>query len=169
MRYIQSAYRTIGVPVPIIRQSVTIFELVNGSRIISLPDNQRGVRGFHVDELTLDEASQISDELYLSVRPMLLRRRGTLNAPTTPFGKRGWFWGVWDEQPDWHKVKITAEQCGRYTSEQLAKERREMGLRWYSQEYELEFHDAIDAVFTQQDIRAAIVDDLEPLFSGWEN
>lgn len=152
------------------QEAATSLKLVNGSRVLSLPDNQRGVRGFHVDELVLDEASQISDALYMGARPMILRRQGTMTALSTPYGKRGWFWDEWDRtsraEAPWQTVKVTAEECGRYTTAQLAEERRSMGERWYRQEYECSFEEAIDSVFSQDDINAALSQHVEPLHLG---
>jgi phage FluMu gp28-like protein len=167
--YARELWERMGRPLRATRDSVTILEFANGSRALSLPDNQKGVRGLHVDELVLDEAAQLSDELYVSVRPMVMRRRGKIRAATTPFGKRGWFWELWDKRRSWNKVKVTARDSGRYTEEQLAREYEEMGERSYRQEYELEFHDAVDAVFTQDDIDAAMDDSMQPLFDEWRS
>ena len=41
-----------------------------------------------------------------------------------------------------------------------------MGEWWYSQEYELEFRDVIDALFRQEDIDAALACDVAPLDLG---
>ncbi len=156
------------------QEAATSLKLVNGSRVLSLPDNQRGVRGFHVDDVVFDEASQISDALYMSARPMVIRRAGRMTALTTPYGKRGWFYTAWEpawdeladtprQGGDWQATRVTAEQCGRYTAEQLAEERREMGERWYRQEYECSFESLVDCVFSAEDIAAALAADVVPL------
>jgi hypothetical protein len=54
----------------------------------------------------------------------------------------------------------------RITPEFLAEEQRELGDRSYRQEYECSFEDTVDAVFTFEDVQAAIVDDVLPLFTG---
>ena len=66
--------------------------LPNGSRIVGLPGTEATVRGFSAVALLLvDEASRVSDELYLAVRPMLAVGDGTLWLMSTPCGKRGFF------------------------------------------------------------------------------
>lgn len=145
------------------QEAATSLKLANGSRVLSLPDNQRGVRGFHVDEVVLDEGSQISDALYLSVRPMVLRRRGRITALSTPFGQRGWYYEEWLREDAWRRVCVTAGECGRYTPEQLAEERQAMGERWYKQEFECSFEAAVGAVFSAEEIAGAMSADVAPL------
>jgi hypothetical protein len=45
------------------------------------------------------------------------------------------------------------------------RERRSMGDRWYRQEYETGFSSVIDAVFSAEDIAAAMSGDVKPLFA----
>ncbi len=48
------------------------LELPNGARIIGLPENAAKVRGFSAVALMLiDEAAQVADGTYKSLRPML--------------------------------------------------------------------------------------------------
>jgi hypothetical protein len=157
-------YRALGRPLRIIRQSALQLELANRSRIVSLPENERGIRGFSsVSLLIIDEASRVDDALYFAVRPMLAVSRGRLLALSTPFGKRGWFFDEWQGPHPWRRVKVTAEMCPRISPQFLAEERTALGSRWYAQEYLCSFEDAADAVFRQEDIRAALAADVEPL------
>ncbi len=43
------------------------------------------------NELKIDEAARVSDELYRAVRPMLATSGGRIVLLSTPFGKRGFF------------------------------------------------------------------------------
>jgi hypothetical protein len=161
-------YRQLDRKVRIVKETMHDLELANGSRIISLPDNEEGIRTYAgVRLLILDEASRISDGLYKAVRPMLAVSGGELLALTTPFGKRGWFWEAWSS-PDqhWRRWEVKADQCSRITPEFLAEERLAMGERWYLQEYFCSFEDAEGAVFSGSDIAAMFVDEVEPLFRG---
>lgn len=143
------------------------LELSNGSRIISLPENEAGIRGFSgVRLLLIDEASRVDDGLYRAVRPMLAVSGGALVALSTPFGKRGWFFDAWESQEPWQRVRITAEQCPRITPAFLAEEQRALGDRWYRQEYGCSFEDAVDAVFSPDAIRRAVSPGVQPLFGG---
>jgi hypothetical protein len=95
---------------------------------------------------------------------MLAVSRGRLVALTTAYGQRGWFHAAWTGSEDWERVSVTAERVPRITPEFLAEERRAMGDRWFRQEYFCSFEAASDAVFDYADIRAALCDDVDPLF-----
>jgi Terminase large subunit, T4likevirus-type, N-terminal len=147
------------------RETSLQLHLDNGSRIIGLPASEGKVRVYSsVALLLIDEASRVSDALYGAMRPMLAVSRGRLLALSTPFGKRGWFHDAWHGAGDWKRVKVTAEQCPRIPAEFLTEERQALGERWFRQEYLCSFEDAIGAVFSYDDIQAALSDDLEPLF-----
>src|SRR6516225_3631202 len=46
--------------------------LKNGSRVVSLPGDQRTIRGFSAPSLVIeDEAAYVTDEVYTALRPML--------------------------------------------------------------------------------------------------
>lgn len=152
------------VPVTSVRESALQMELSNGSRIVALPGDEKTIRGYsNAKCLIVDEASRVEDALYYSIRPMLAVSQGTLVALSTPWGKRGWFYDAWRGEEKWERVRVTADQCPRITSEFLAEERREIGDRWYRQEYECSFEDTVDAVFLHDDIEAMVTPGIEPL------
>lgn len=157
-------YRPWQAEFPPRRENEREMSLNNGSRIVSLPGNGDTIVGFSGVRLALiDEAARVSDEFYKVIRPMLSRRQGRLMALSTPYGKRGWFHKAWTDEPQWHKVKVTAAQCPAISPTFLAEERMALGPRWYAQEYECEFMETIDAVFRAEDIDAAFSNDLQPL------
>ena len=106
------------------------------------------------------------DALYSSMRPMLAVSGGRLLCLSTPFGKRGFFYEAWEGTEAWERVRVTADQCPRITAQFLAEEERAMGPRWFRQEYHCSFEDAVDAVFTDTDIQAALANEIEPLTIG---
>ncbi len=164
-RKIVDLFNALGRPVAVSAESGQRLELANGSRIISLPGTEGTIRGFSdVAMLIIDEAARVSDPLYYSVRPMLAVSRGRLVALSTPFGKRGFFHDEWHGTGTWERVRITAEQCARIKPEFLAEERRALGERFYRQEYLTSFEDVIDAVFSYEDIQAAMSSEVKPLF-----
>jgi hypothetical protein len=141
----------------IAHETQTSLKLSNGSEIISLPGKQESIRGFSsVSLIIIDEASQVPDDLYKSVRPMLAVSKGTLVALSTPWGKRGWFHNSWANGENWHRIMITADDCPRITPEFIQEEINEIGEWWVRQEYFCEFVDAEDQVFSHQDILDAI-------------
>jgi hypothetical protein len=151
-------YNLLGRPIPAVQESALTLELSNTSRIISLPGEEGSIRGYsRVALLIVDEAARADDALYKSVRPMLAVSGGRIVALSTPFGRRGFFHEAWESCEPWRRVKVTAAECPRITAAFLAEERRSIGERWYRQEYECEFLTAIGAVFSGDDIDAAIV------------
>jgi hypothetical protein len=165
-RKVLAHFNALGRPVPVQGESALRIEFGNGSRVVSLPGDEGTIRGFSgVNLLIIDEAARVMDDLYFAVRPMLAVSRGRLIALSTPFGQRGWFYEAWQSTEEWERVRVTATECPRITEEFLAAERRTLGERWFRQEYLCSFEDTIDAVFAAEDIRAALSDDVKPLFS----
>jgi hypothetical protein len=139
--------------------------LPNRSRIVGVPGNESTVRGFSaVSLLLVDEAARVEDEMYLAIRPMLAVSNGTLWLMSTPFGKRGFFYETWAEGgAEWERVRVPAEECPRIQRAFLEEERRTMGERWYHQEYECEFVDAMSGIFDRELVEQAMTRDVKPL------
>ena len=163
-----SLYRGAGEPVPTASLSALRMGLIQGSRIIALPGDEKTIRGYSgVDLLVIEEASRVLDELYFSVRPMLAVSGGELVALTTPWGKRGFFYEEWTKGgADWERVRITARDCPRISAEFLDEERRKMPDPWFRSEYLCEFTDTVDSVFRFEEIMDAYSDDVAPLFGA---
>jgi hypothetical protein len=130
----------------------------NGSRIVGLPGSEATIRGFSaVTLLMVDEAARVSDELYKSIRPMLAVSEGALWLMSTPFGKRGFFWETWERGgAEWERVRVTAYECPRIGKAFLEEERRNLGERWFRQEYLCEFVDSVSGVFDRDLVGRAI-------------
>lgn len=156
-------YHKLGDPVTIVRETALQMELANGSRIISLPGHEETVRSFSsVRLLIIDEASRTPDVLFRSVRPMLAVSRGQMAALSTPWGKRGWFYKEATSDSDmWRRWKVPATRCPRIPKSFLAEELATHGQTWYNQEYGCSFEDTVDAVFAEQQILAAVSEDVQ--------
>src|ERR1035437_11088243 len=87
----------------------------NGSRIVGLPGTEPTIRGFSaVSLLLVDEASRVSDEAYLAVRPALATSDGALWLMSTPWGKRGFFYEAGTNGgPEWERILAPATECAR--------------------------------------------------------
>ncbi len=150
-------------PIPAASETQLTLTLQNGSRIVSLPGEESGIRSYSgVALLVIDEAARVPDALYLSVRPMLATSRGKLLALSTPFGKRGWYHDCWHSDERWRRTRITADQCPRIPKDFLEEERKALGAAWFGQEYHCVWRDMIGAVFSQADIDAALSDEIKP-------
>ena len=137
--------------------------LANRSRIVSLPSSEATIRGFSGASLIIeDEASRVPDDLYRAVRPMLATSGGRLVLMSTPYGKRGHFWEVWNEGgPEWERVKVPSTEGPRISAAFLAEEQRSLGAWWFSQEYLCEFVDAAASAFTWEMVQSAQKEQIE--------
>jgi hypothetical protein len=165
-RKVFDAFRRTGHTVPPESESKLALELRNGSRIICLPGGDEGsIRGFSgVRALVVDEASRCPDPLFTAFKPMIAVSGGSLTLLSTPFGKRGFFWSSWADGDDWLKIEVKATECPRLSPAFLQQERRELGDRWFAQEYLCQFVEAVGQLFSDEAIDAAFRDDIAPLF-----
>jgi len=155
-------YRDLGKPIPSDIETTLTLQLRNKSRIISLPGKEQTIRGFSgVSLLIMDEAAQVPDDLYYSVRPMLAVSQGHIILLSTPFGKRGFFFNEWSTSNSWKKIKVTADQCPRISREFLDEERLALGEWWFQQEYFCIFGDNLTSVFRWEDVQRAFSEDVE--------
>jgi hypothetical protein len=168
-RKVLSFYRELGRPIPSKREMATSLELVNGSRIVSLPEDPVTVRGYSGVWLAIvDEAALVNDNLFVAVLPMLAVSKGRLICLSTPFGRRGWFHDQWESAHDWEQIKVKATECPRIDQAFLEEQKRLLGPRWYSQEYECEFVEALDQVFSSESIAAMFTDaERAPVLEGF--
>ena len=162
-------YRVLGRPIAAEAESALRLELDNGSRIVALPGKEGTVRGYSgVRLLIVDEASRVEDDLYYSIRPMLAVSGGRLVALSTPFGKRGWWFDAWQNGgAAWERVEVRAEQCPRIPADFLAEERRALPPHVYASEYECQFVDNLQMVFSSDLVRGMISAEARPLAVSW--
>jgi hypothetical protein len=157
--YVREMNEALGCPVPLVSQTESRIRWANGSEVRAKADVAKSSRGFTPNAVVIDEAAQVSDELYLSVLPMLVLGRCEILALTTPYGKQGWFFDAWEtpeKRAGWKTFTVTAYQCPRVNREVLEEHKATMPPRWFAQEYLCEFNDAIDAVFGKQVIESAV-------------
>lgn len=165
-RKVRDAFNAMKNPPKLLEDNKLSMTLINQSRIISLPGDQATVRGYSGVTLILeDEASQVSDEFYQAILPMLIINNGQLICMTTPYGKRGHFFEEWVNGGDeWRRIQITAAECPRMTEQQLEQQRRSMGDMFFRQEFLCEFVDTAEQTFGYDLIQRAFADDVKPLF-----
>lgn len=137
----------------------------NGSRIVGLPGTEATVRGFSKPSMILiDEASQVDDELYLTLRPMLAVGDGDLWLMSTPRGRRGFFHECWEHGGEtWMRVSVPATECARISPAFLEAERSAMVPAWFEQEYMCAFVDSGPEMFGRDLVESAMDDTVEPL------
>jgi hypothetical protein len=92
----------------IVRDSDSLLELDNGSRILIVPATEKAARGYSSpDAIILDEAAWILDPVYRSgIRPMLTdNEKCELIIISTPNGRGGFFYRAWYSDR-WEKYEI---------------------------------------------------------------
>jgi hypothetical protein len=161
-RTVMGFYRKLTGAPELAAENVLRAEFKNGSRILALPGSEKTIRGISgANLIILDEASRVEDELLGGITPMLATTNGSLIALTTPAGKRGWFHDQWFSADDWTRVRVNAAQCPRISKEFLDEEMRRLGPTVFQQEYDLEFIDAADSMWSADDL---IFEDFPTLF-----
>jgi terminase large subunit-like protein len=144
--------------------------LSNGSRIVSLPGDPKTIRGYSAPSLILeDEAAFVDDEVATALRPMLAVSRGQLILMSTPFGRRGHFFETWQNGGDgWARISVPASACPRISPGYLRQEREGMSEWRFKQEFECQFVETSDQIFSYDVIRAAFDPAVTPLFTSDE-
>jgi len=131
-----------------------IIQLKNGARMRARPVGQTGdsVRGFTGNVLYIDEAAGMTPLLWASAKPTLLTTSGIIWMSSTPRGKQGYFWEMFEDKNDRNRFKvfhISSEEVitnrpttDSYTQQNkddaiqlLADERADMSELQYGQEY----------------------------------
>jgi hypothetical protein len=123
---------------PLVQDSTSTLRLRNGSRVLSLPGNQRAVRGYAPSLVIADEASWILDETYAAIRPLLAASHGRLVCQSTPGAKVGWFYELWQSElgDDWLRLEVKANTVPFIEAAFLERERRELAPEVFAAEYE---------------------------------
>ncbi len=149
-------YRTLGRPVASETENALSLTLENGSRIVSLPGEERTVRGFAGAALVLiDEAARVDDAMMAALEPMVAISGGWIILMSTPWGKRGFFWQA-TQDPRWRTFVVRADECPRWKADDLEGFRDSRGEWLYRQEILAEFIDASGQMFRTDDVDAAI-------------
>jgi hypothetical protein len=138
----------------------------NGSRIVALPSTDAKIRGFSkVSLLVIDEASRVADPLYYALRPSLAVSNGDIVIVSTPFGKRGFFYTEFTNPKNtakWERITAPVSQCPRIPRDFLEEERL-LGEEYFAQEYECQFVEDGQFLFSDADCRRLFKSDIEPL------
>jgi len=151
-----------------VEDTATSMTFDSGSRVVSLPGSGQTIRGYSAPDLVIeDEAAFVADETHHAIRPMLAVSGGRLLLLSTPWGRRGHLWDLWDAGgDDWERVRITADEVPRIPRAFLETEWRTLPPLVYQSEYMCVFNETVDSVFRSDDIFAAIDPMIVPLFGA---
>jgi len=171
-RKLYTFYRQLGSPIPTRVDRQLSLELVTGSRVVTLPGTPENVRGYSAPALVIvDEAAFVKPEMYFALEPMLAVGRGALYLLSTPNGRVGSFFEIFENGDDevWHKIYAPSDECPRITEEFLAERREELPWWIYDAEYRALFTESSHAVFRYEDLQRAVDPGLQALFpQGWK-
>lgn len=132
------------------------MEFDNGSVIRCLPAGHtgEGIRGYTCDMVVVDEAQSVPDEVFVSVIPSLLVKRGQLILLGTPsFGKQGFFWTAWISD-GWSKHRITVFDNPFVDKKDVEAFKKMKGEVAYRREFLAEFVEADDSFFNLESVYA---------------
>ncbi len=158
-RQVLVRYRQLGKPVDSESENQLSLTLENGSRVISAPGSEAGIRTYAVDLLLIDEASRVPDEVFASLSPMVGVTKGRIIATSTPAGKRGW-WFEASLSRHWQHVLVPAAECPRIAPEFLDEEREQLGDLAFRSEYCCEFVAALGMAFNGDDVERGVRQDV---------
>jgi hypothetical protein len=142
------------------------LQLVNGSRVVSLPGDAGRIRGFSGPDLIVeDEAAQVPDEVFSAIRPMLAVSDGRLMLLSTPYGQEGHFYEIWSKDDDiWEKYSVTAYECSHLPSDFLESERANCREWEFDQEYLCKFVGGLHRPFPFKNVVRCLCDQILALF-----
>ena len=142
-------------------ETKTSFILANGSAVYSLPNNPGTVRGFNAQHVYLDEFAHFQDdkEMFTAILPSV-SRKGRLTVVSTPMGKRGEFFRLWDQDTRFKKYRFDHTVCPDLDIEDLRATMDEVSFR---QEYCCDFIDEATSFFPYDLILSAVDDGLSDM------
>ncbi|GAA2092605.1 terminase large subunit domain-containing protein [Brevibacterium salitolerans] len=146
------------------RSNASEMGLANGSRIVSLPGSEGGIRGFAgVRLLIVDEASRVDDDVFASALPMVASD-GQVIALSTPWGRRGWFFELHEETANgWERHKVTVFESRQWPERRIAEAKAALGSFVFASDYLCEFGDTDSQMFSTESVRAAFAPGVQPL------
>lgn len=155
IKKVRHAARRLGIRFE--QDSATMLQLVNGSRIVSLPGTPASVRGYSVGHggvMIIDEAAFVPPETWVAARA-LIASGGRWIVQSTPAGQYGDFFElVQAADPDWLHLSIRADEVPHIPAEYLDAQRKAMTPDAYAQEFEAVFGKVAASLFTLDQIDA---------------
>jgi len=149
----------------------TIIELKNKSRVMSLPNNPDTVRGFKADEVYIDEHAHFENpkEIWEAVLPSITRG-GKITIVSTPRGKVGEFWRLWDEsqrgENQFIRFKFPKDRVKiPKILEKIDENKKVMSELQFKQEYECEFLDEAISMFPYELINPCVKKKIESIYN----
>jgi hypothetical protein len=140
-------------------------EFANKARILACPSSVPSIRGYAAKLALIDEAAFTGDDTLAKVAPMLAATAGRLICPSTPNGDRGWWRDAWkSDDTAWRRLTVSIHDLPRLSETEIARQRSLLTPNQFRQEFLLEFLDTDLQFYSTETIRAALCDEIVPLF-----
>lgn len=131
-----------------INESELSIKLKNGSEIcLKGSENAQQLRGVSLSFCVIDEAAQVSPDVFAEViRPALADQQGGALFITTPLGKSNWTYDLYRQAQQspaqWDAYQFTTAEGGFVTPEEIEAAKADMSERQFRQEFLATWEDA---------------------------
>ncbi|MDO8684900.1 MAG: terminase family protein [Armatimonadota bacterium] len=137
------------------------IQICNSSIMARTADEDgRNLRGHSADRVIVDEAAYVRDAVIEEViSPMLADRNGQLIMISTPFGKNHFYraFSLGQGESNRHAAfRFPSWENPHISRDYIEEQRESLSRRQFSVEYEAEFLDDQNSVFTWLDIQSAV-------------
>lgn len=149
------------------RETRTVIEFINGSRILCLPTGNNGdnIRGYTAGLVIVDEAAFIDDNVFYQVLlPMLAVTNGTLALLSTPYGAKGFLFDAFHDEleEDYLKKQVPTYQNPLVDEDFIMNQQAQLSSMDFKQEILGKFVESADSFFHSEIIDRAIEDGGSP-------
>jgi phage FluMu gp28-like protein len=98
LKYVYDLIDGLPMKPTVVTRSVLECSFANKSRLVSLPNNDRTIRGFRAHKVYCDEfASLMNDKDILAAIQPSISRGGEMTILSTPRGRANQFWDIWED------------------------------------------------------------------------
>lgn len=153
------------------RETRTVMEFTNGSRILCLPTGNEGnnIRGYTADMVIVDEAAFIDDAVYYRILlPMLATTKGTLACLSTPYGAKGFLYDAFHDEleEDFYTKQVPTYMNPKVDEDYIANQQSQLSSMDFKQEILGKFVEAADSFLEAETIDGCIDNDEVPSKAG---
>ena len=143
------------------RQTRTVIEFDNGSRVLCLPAGEDGsnIRGYAADLIIVDEAAFIPDEVfYQALLPMLATTDGTMLLLSTPFGSSGFLYDAFhnDLEEEYFTKRVATYRNPTVSDAFISNQQQQLSSIDFKQEILGQFVESASSFFTAEVIDQAM-------------
>jgi hypothetical protein len=134
----------------IVRETRTLIEFANGSKIRTLPTGIDGssARGYTANCVIIDESQAVNEKVFEAIRPVLSTTSGRLILLGTPNRRSGmFFYAATAPDNGWSKYKVTYKANPLITEEYIENEKKNMTKDAFRKEYLAEFCEDTQSFF----------------------